>query len=142
MMRRHRLGIAAAEEALDPAEERRRSLVRAAFEAVAARTGVNIATLHYYFPTKEALIAGVAQHLSAQFVALHGPPPAPSGSPALDRLRQEFSDVRFYRAKHPELTAVMLELQLRARRDAAIAAVIDPLMGHWRGGLERLVTAG
>jgi len=154
-MRRHRLGIAAAEEALDPAEERRRSLVRAAFEAiaadgfeglrtrsVAARTGVNIATLHYYFPTKEALIAGVAQHLSAQFVALHGPPPAPSGSPALDRLRQEFSDVRFYRAKHPELTAVMLELQLRARRDAAIAAVIDPLMGHWRGGLERLVTAG
>src|SRR5215472_11400785 len=132
--RRHGKGIP---ESPSVPDRRRQSLVRAAFEAiaaegfeglrtrsVAARAGVNIATLHYYFPAKEALIGGVAQHLTAQFISLHGPKPAPSGSAALDRLYQEFSDIRFYRANHPELLTVMIELQLRARRDGAIAQII------------------
>src|SRR6516162_2642021 len=137
------------------ADARRQSLVQAAFAAiaqdgfeglrtrsVAARAGVNIATLHYYFPTKEALIDGVAQYLSAQFRSLHGPTPKPSGSWALDRLRQEFSDVRFYRTQHPDLGSVMLELQLRGRRDRKIANIVDPLLGRWRAGLEAMVRAG
>ncbi len=36
----------------------------------------------------------------------------------------------------------MLELQLRARRDNEIAKVVDPLMGHWRSGLEHIVRVG
>jgi len=53
-------------------DERRRSLVLAAYQLiaekgfeqlrtrdVAARAGVNIATLHYYFASKEDLIPGV-----------------------------------------------------------------------------------
>jgi AcrR family transcriptional regulator len=100
--------MSAITEKLNLSDERRQSLVGAAFEpiaadgfeglrtrSVAARAEVNIATLHYYFPTKEALIGGVAQYIAAQFVALHGAPPVPSGSAALDRLRQEFSDLRF-----------------------------------------------
>jgi AcrR family transcriptional regulator len=134
---------------------RRQDLVRAAFEeiaaegferlrtrSVAARAGVNIATLHYYFPTKEALIGGVAQHITAQFISLHGLEPAPSGSAALDRLHQEFSDIRFYRANHADLLTVMAELQLRARRDEAIAQIIAPLLGHWRDSLVEVVRAG
>lgn len=137
------------------ADQRRQSLVSAAFEAiatdgfeglrtrfVAARAGVNVATLHYYFPTKEALIGGVAEYLATQFISLHGPKPIPSGSAALDRLHQEFSDVRFYHAQHSELLVAMLELQLRSRRDEAIAKIIDPLIGHWREGLEKMVRAG
>src|SRR5882672_3117237 len=58
------------------ADERRRSLVLAAYELiadkgfeelrtrdVAARAGVNIATLHYYFGSKEDLIEGVVEYL-------------------------------------------------------------------------------
>ena len=137
------------------ADARRQSLVQAAFAAiaqdgfeglrtrsVAVRAGVNIATLHYYFPTKEALIDGVAAYLSAQFRSLHGPTPKPTGSRALDLLRQEFADVRFYRAQHPDLGSVMLELQLRGRRDRKIANLVDPLLGHWCAGLEAIVRAG
>src|SRR5258708_12531268 len=58
------------------ADERRRSLVLAAYDLiaekgfedlrtrdVAARAGVNIATLHYYFASKEDLIDGVVDYL-------------------------------------------------------------------------------
>jgi TetR/AcrR family transcriptional regulator, regulator of cefoperazone and chloramphenicol sensitivity len=136
-------------------DERRDSLVRAAFECLAAdgfeglrtrsvadRVGVNIATLHYYFPTKEALIGGVADLLATQFITLHAPPVAPTGRAALDRLRQEFADAHFYHAKHPDLAAVLCELQLRGRRDPAIRKIVEPLFGHWRYGIERLLADG
>ena len=80
---------------LDPQDEhgrRRTALLQAAFDvlaevgfeglrtrAVAHRAGVNIATLHYYFPSKQHLIEGLAQLIGAKFVTLHGRPPRPSG---------------------------------------------------------------
>jgi TetR/AcrR family transcriptional regulator, regulator of cefoperazone and chloramphenicol sensitivity len=136
-------------------DERRDSLVRAAFACLAAdgfeglrtrsvadRAGVNIATLHYYFPTKEALIGGVADYLASQFITLHAPPVASTGKAALDRLHQEFADAHFYSAERPELGAVLNELQLRGRRDPAIRKIIEPLFGHWRYGIERFLAAG
>jgi len=136
-------------------DNRRDSLVRAAFACLAAdgfeglrtrsvamRAGVNIATLHYYFPTKEALIGGVAEFLSAQFIARHADPVASSGSPAIDRLHQEFADARYYRTEHPALTVAMFELQLRGRRDPAIRKIMEPLFGHWRRGIERWMADG
>jgi TetR/AcrR family transcriptional regulator, regulator of cefoperazone and chloramphenicol sensitivity len=136
-------------------DERRDSLVRAAFACLAAdgfeglrtrsvadRAGVNIATLHYYFPTKEALIGGVAEYLASQFITLHAPPVASTGKPALDRLHQEFADAHFYTAERPELFAVLFELQQRGRRDPAIRKIIEPLFGHWQYGIERFLAVG
>jgi AcrR family transcriptional regulator len=136
-------------------DERRDSLVRAAFACLAAdgfeglrtrsvadRAGVNIATLHYYFPTKEALIGGVADYLASQFITLHAPPVASTGKAALDRLHQEFADAHFYSAERPELFAVLFELQQRGRRDPAIRKIIEPLFGHWQYGIERFLAAG
>jgi TetR/AcrR family transcriptional regulator, regulator of cefoperazone and chloramphenicol sensitivity len=136
-------------------DERRDSLVRAAFACLAAdgfeglrtrsvadRAGVNIATLHYYFPTKEALIGGVADYLASQFITLHAPPVAATGRAALDRLHQEFADAHFYTTERPELFAVLFELQQRGRRDPAIRQIIEPLFGHWQYGIERFLAGG
>ena len=136
-------------------DDRRDSLVRAAFACLAAdgfeglrtrsvadRAGVNIATLHYYFPTIEALIGGVADFLASRFIMLHAPPVAQTGSPALDRLHQEFADACFYRAEHPELAAVLFELQLRGRRDPLIRNIVEPLFGHWQFGMKQWIAAG
>src|SRR6516225_6759929 len=93
-------------EALIPAVteqiDRRMSLLQATFDviasagfeglrtrAVAERAGVNVATLHYYFPTKQALIAGLAEFLGRTYATLHAPPPPSTGRKALDYLRQE-----------------------------------------------------
>jgi AcrR family transcriptional regulator len=143
---------------LHPQDEhgkRRAALLHAAFDvvaeagfeglrtrAVATRAGVNIATLHYYFPSKQDLIEGVAQLLSAKFVTLHGPAPRPSGLPALDRMRQEFSDGRFYLKHHPEVILVMQEFGLRGKRDPEVQKICDQMNGHWRDGIAQTVQEG
>jgi AcrR family transcriptional regulator len=91
--------------------------------AVAARTRVNIATLHYYFPSKAALVHAVTEYLTEQFRTVH----APGGRPAVDprqRLRQEFDDAFYYQAARRDLVAVMLELMLRAQREPATQRVL------------------
>jgi TetR/AcrR family transcriptional regulator, regulator of cefoperazone and chloramphenicol sensitivity len=143
---------------LHPQDEhgkRRAALLHAAFgvvaeagfeglrtRAVATRAGVNIATLHYYFPSKQDLIEGLAQLMSAKFVTLHGPVPHPSRLPALDRLRQEFSDGRFYLKHQPEMLLVMQEFALRGKRDPEVQNIFDRMIGHWRDGIERMVQQG
>ena len=143
---------------LQPQDEhgkRRASLLHAAFDvvaqagfeglrtrAVATRAGVNIATLHYYFPSKQDLIEGLAELIGAKFVTLHGPAPRPSGAPALDRLRQEFSDSRFYLKHHPEMLLVMQEFTLRGKRDPEVQKISDQLIAHWRDGIDRMVQEG
>ena len=135
--------------------DRRKSLLQAAFDvialsgfeglrtrAVAQRAGVNIATLHYYFPTKQALIEGLAQFLSGIFASLHAPSPASTGRPALDHLRQEFIDARFYHEQYPELEVVLQELSLRANRDPAVRSALASLVSSWRGWVESFVTEG
>src|SRR5580704_17056856 len=145
-------------ELLNPSDEqgkRKTALLEATFDAIAAvgfeglrtravaeRAGVNIATLHYYFPSKQALIEGLAQLLGAKFVLLHGPAPAPSGFLALDRLRQEFSDGQFYFEHEPKMLLVMEELGLRGKRDAEVRKVVEMMQSHWRRGLEEMVVNG
>ena len=145
-------------ELLNPSDEpgkRRTALLQATFDviaesgfeglrtrAVAQRAGVNVATLHYYFPTKQALIEGLAQFLGAKFVLLHGAAPAPTGYKALDRLRQEFSDGLYYFEQQPKLLLVLEEFGLRGKRDPEVRKIVDMLYGHWRHGLEQMVIEG
>jgi AcrR family transcriptional regulator len=135
-------------------EQRRQDLVLAAFELlaekgfeglrtrdVAARAGVNIATLHYYFPTKEALIGGVVEHVMTRFRSTL----EPHGSP--DRqLRNHLRAVRKLMREEPEVGAVMGELALRSARDPAIAALVRSTQETWhrvvRGLLRRAAKEG
>jgi AcrR family transcriptional regulator len=135
-------------------EQRRQDLVLAAFELlaekgfeglrtrdVAARAGVNIATLHYYFPTKEALIGGVVEHVMTRFRSTL----EPHGSP--DRqLRNHLRAVRKLMREEPEVATVMGELALRSARDPAIAALVRSTQETWhqivRGLLRRAAKEG
>src|ERR1700716_1393325 len=135
-------------------ERRREELVRAAFNQiaergfeglrtreVAAEVGVNVATLHYYFPTKESLIRGVVEYAMGRFRSTL----APHGSPS-DQLRNHLRAVRRLLVDEPELGNVMGELALRSARDKAIAAIMTEMYDAWhttmRSLLRRAVKAG
>ncbi|WP_240231885.1 TetR/AcrR family transcriptional regulator [Devosia lacusdianchii] len=98
---------------------------------IAARVGINIATLHYHVPSKEALITLVAESIRADFRAQalrHDR----TGKTALEMLHLEFDDFRETVADMPELIIVLTEMVERARRDPAIASIMTPLYDFWR----------
>ena len=134
--------------------DRRGSLVAAAFDQladrgfeglrtrdVAAAGGVNVATLHYYFPTKEALIRGVVEFAMQRFRSTL----EPHGSPAA-QLRNHLRAVRRLLREEPRLGTVMGELSLRSARDPALAAIMRETYDAWhqtmRGLLRRAAREG
>ena len=146
---KERTGAAAATR-----EDRRQALIRAAYNEIAERgfeglrtrevaagVGLNIATLHYYFPTKEALIRGVVEHAMARFRSTL----APHGSPG-DQLRNHLRAVSQLLRDEPELGAVMGELALRSARDPTIAGIKQETNDAWhrtlRGLLRRAAKEG
>ena len=108
---------------------------------VAKEAGVNIATLHYYFPTKESLIRAVLDHAMGRFrmtLETHGSPSA--------QLRNHLRAVRGLMLEEPELGAVMAELALRSVRDESIGSIMNEMYDFWhvtmRGLLRRAVKEG
>ena len=108
---------------------------------VAAEVGVNIATLHYYFPTKESLIRAVLDHAMSRFRTTLT---AAGSSP--DQLRDHLRAVRQLLLDEPELGAVMAELALRSVRDDPIGSIMNQMYDQWlattRGLLRNAARAG
>ena len=134
--------------------DRRSALVLAAFNQIASRgfeglrtrevaaeVGLNIATLHYYVPTKEALIRDVIAHAMQRFRSTL----APHGSSA-DQLRDHLRAVRRLLREEPEVGAVMGELALRSARDESLARIMRETNDAWhrtlRGLLRRAAREG
>jgi AcrR family transcriptional regulator len=129
------------------AEPRRQELVLGAYRLVAAggfeglRTrdvaaaaGVNVATLHYYFKTKEALIRAVVAHAMGRFRTTF----EPGGSPGT-QLAAHLRGVRRLFRDEPELFAVMGELAQRSARDPVIAAILKETDSTWHATIRGLL---
>jgi AcrR family transcriptional regulator len=107
---------------------------------VADKVGINSATLHYYFPTKEALIQGVVEYLMQELRTNRTQPRAPQS--AMDLLRAEFADVRVRLRQCPDQLVVLTELAVRGWRDPIIAKMLKRLDEGWRGHLVSVLEAG
>ena len=130
-------------------DERRRLIVEAAFKAVAqegfeglrtrdiaASVGINSATLHHYFQTKQDLINGIAEHLERRLRTERAPlAPQDTVPAALDPFGRQFEDLVFYQLETPDVLAVYREFVARAPRDAAIHALVGKLHVSWRASI-------
>jgi AcrR family transcriptional regulator len=127
--------------------ERQEALVQAAYDLlaergfeglrtrdIAAKVGVNIATLHYYYPTKEKLIRGVVAYAMERFRTTL----RPAGSPG-EQVKAHFAGIRRLARTEPKLFVVMGELAMRGRRDRAIAAIVRDVDNTWQKVLSALL---
>lgn len=130
-----------------PTEPRKEALVAAAYKIlatrgfeglrtreVAAAVGVNIATLHYYFPHKEDLIRGVVAHAMGRFRGTLG-----GAGSAEDQLREHFRGLRRLSRDEPELFTVMGELAIRGVRDPSLRKIVGGTDDAWRAMLTTLL---
>lgn len=135
------------------AEVRSKMIVDAAFMAIAKdgfeglRTreiaklvGINSATLHHHFPTKEELIEAVANRLEGRFRA-EKTPQAESES-AIDALDRQLKDAIFYYVERPEMLAVYREFVGRAPRDPVIKRLVQRLHAEWRADVIETLNRG
>ncbi len=138
-----------------PAKNRRRELVQIAYRHIAERgfeglrihdvaqeAGINNATLHYYFPTKEALIQGVVDHLIEEFSDQRESSSFSKLGNPMDELRLEFDDTLRRIRERPDQIVVFTELLIRSLRDPVIASIFGQLDAGWREYLEAVISQG
>jgi AcrR family transcriptional regulator len=107
---------------------------------IAAKVGINISTLHYYFDTKEALVAAVVDHMTQLFRSLREP--LADGASPLQELRHLFATQRYRRRVEPRLDVVVQEMMLRGRRDERVRARLEVMLLTWNGYVESLIERG
>jgi AcrR family transcriptional regulator len=135
------------------AQVRSKMIVEAAFKAIAKEgfeglrtrdiakiVGINIATLHHHFPTKENLIAAVADHLQNCFRAEKTKPV--EGEGAVEPLGRQLKDAIFYYRHRPEMLAVYREFVNRAPRDPATRKLLQRLHESWRADVVETLKSG
>lgn len=131
-------------------EQRRRALLEAAFSViaekgleglrtrdVAARAGVNISTLHYYFGTKDDLVLALIAFVSDAFDASERES-RPQPESLADHLAQNW---RIFRS-NPHLSIVLQELMSRAIRDPAARAAFRDTIESWNSAMEAILRHG
>lgn len=135
-------------------EERRRQLISVASRLIAERgmdglrtrdiaaaAKINIATLHYHFPTKEALVQAVVADLIDQFRSARSGH-QPKDMSALQMLRLEMQDVRTRVIAAEEQLTVLTELAIRARRDPEMARIVRRMDLGWHRQLMGILQCG
>jgi AcrR family transcriptional regulator len=108
---------------------------------IADRVGINIATLHYHVPTKDALIELVADSAREEFTAQHNASSHEGMTPD-QRLHTELMEFVDTFENNRELLDVMCEFDQRSRRDVKVRAVFDRLRGRRLGNVVNIIIQG
>jgi TetR/AcrR family transcriptional repressor of nem operon len=130
--------------------DRRQALVHAAYRQIAAKgmeglrlrevaaeVGIDHSTIHHYFATKQALVTAVVDYATRQFWTVG----QPEGGPA-ELLSYQLARLARMIVERPELHIVVRELDLRARRDTGVRAVVASREEGWRASLTELFESG
>ena len=108
---------------------------------VASEAGIDNGTLHYHFPSKEALILGVVDYLMEDLKnnrAIW----KEAEQTALDELRLEFEDICLRLRQTPEQFIVLSELAVRSWRDPVVAKIFRKLDDGWHAHLVAMLERG
>lgn len=135
--------------------ERRREVIRAAYQTLAAkgfeglrmreiakRAGMDHATLHYYFQGKEALIHGVLEYIVHELSIGRGPATEVKGLSPRRRLAAHFDELMRQVGERPEMFVVLAEINARSMHDPAVRSVVAENDRGWKRFLTEILREG
>ena len=150
-----KLSHAAKSSAAPKGAERRRQVIRAAYQTladkgferlrmreIARRAGMDHATLHYYFAGKEAIIRGVYDYIVQDLSIGRGPATEEDGLSPRRRLAAHFDELRRQVRERPEMFVVLAEINVRAMRDPAVRSVVADNERGWKRFLLEILRDG
>ena len=108
---------------------------------VAAEAGIDNGTLHYHFPSKDALILGVVDYLIEDLRSNRAVSKGAEQT-ALDELHMEFEDIRLRLRRTPEQFLVLSDLAVRSWRDPVAAKIFKKLDDGWHANLVAMLERG
>jgi AcrR family transcriptional regulator len=139
------------EQASLPSDDRRHALILVAYHSlaekgfeglrtreVAAQVGIHSATLHHYFPTKEALILEVVDYAVQRLIQAT----TPSQGSAREQLSAYLDRLQHQMETEPTLFVVLDEFALRARRDEALRRIFQANQARQRDLFVHLLREG
>lgn len=104
---------------------------------VAGRAGVNIATVHYYFATKEDLISAAYRRIQERFGAV-----VPAEGSPVERLSGHLTGTLELLITDVELRQVLAEVALRAARDDELARQLGFAEDEWLKVIRTIIRQG
>jgi AcrR family transcriptional regulator len=132
--------------------DRRQELILAAFHIiaekgfeglrvrnVAAQVGINGATLHHYFPTKEDLIQAVVEYTITRLRSLMESL-ALAGSPA-EKIHTHLTRLYQLMREEPSIFVVLIEISMRAQHQSMMKFIIQQ-HAVWQGLLAGILREG
>ena len=108
---------------------------------VAAEAGIDNGTLHYHFPSKDALILGVVDYL-IEDLRNNRAVSKEAEQTALDELHMEFEDISLRLRRTPEQFIILGDMAVRSWRDPVVAKMFRKLDDGWRVHLVALLERG
>ncbi|MDX2139138.1 MAG: TetR/AcrR family transcriptional regulator [Chloroflexota bacterium] len=108
---------------------------------IAETVGINNATLHYYFKTKEMLIEGVVNTIVHELVSTRSPGATQPTNPR-EELEAHLSDI-LYQIRHtPQRFVVLGELLMRSHHEQAVHAILKSTDKAWHSFLVDIIKRG
>lgn len=108
---------------------------------IAARVGINVATLHYHVPSKDALIELLTAFMREEFVQEYRRRDRSQLTPP-EELRLEMTEFLETRIRNPNLLEAMSELAQRARRDDNVARHVVAMRTGWNATIAGIIARG
>jgi len=136
-------------------DERQREIIVAAQKLIAERgveglrirdvadsVGINNATLHYYFKTKEILIEAVVNQIVYKLVSTYDPQRSQTLNTPVDELEAHLRDILFQMRQTPARFVVLSELLMRSLHEPAIYAILKKTDDNWHAFLVDILRRG
>ncbi|MBA8822754.1 AcrR family transcriptional regulator [Saccharopolyspora lacisalsi] len=109
---------------------------------VATEAGITVATLHYYFPTKNDLVRAVVEYAISERIIVPVQEQATTASDAPEWLGEMLAGLREQAERDPGHFRLLHEMIWASHEDPELRVLLENWHGHWHEGVASCLRNG